>query len=233
MKWWEDLVPKDGIVYDVGANTGDSTLWLADRCKFVYAFEPSPLPFAVLQKRIEGLQNVQAYPTGLFSVASRRTVFHYRHWTLLDVDEKDPRYHNTRYHPAQPSGLKGEFKANFTTLDIVTKLVGTPSPDFIQIDVDGHEYQVLLGGMGLLATKRPILYAEVGRYTMAQVGNSPEELFRYLDALDYYLVANHDESALALGADRMGEIFPPNEVTPSVLCLPKEHPAVSRWPRSA
>src|SRR5947207_14473424 len=39
---FKTLVPPDGVVLDIGANIGCTTLWFAGHAMAVYSFEPSP-----------------------------------------------------------------------------------------------------------------------------------------------------------------------------------------------
>lgn len=55
----------DDVVFDVGAYRGNSTLELAGCAAQVYAFEPAPIAYAVLQEKVEDLENVRTYPFGL------------------------------------------------------------------------------------------------------------------------------------------------------------------------
>jgi len=54
-------------------------------------------------------------------------------------------------------------------------------PDLIKIDVEGHEYEVLQGGIHLLKSRRPVVY-----YEAIETPNLGE-IYRMLTALDYRL----------------------------------------------
>lgn len=65
-------------------------------------------------------------------------------------------------------GTRNRFLVPAVTLDWVAQSQGPP--DVIKIDVDGAELRVLLGGMGLLRSKRPRLLVEVHERNADAVG---------------------------------------------------------------
>jgi len=75
------------IVFDVGANIGVFTLCAAKQGAHIYAFEPIPPTFEVLQHNIHlhGLDNIaQARNIGLSNRAEEKLMFHYPEWSVCD-----------------------------------------------------------------------------------------------------------------------------------------------------
>ena len=75
------------IVFDVGANIGVLTLCAAKQGAHIYAFEPIPSTFEVLQHNIHlhGLDNIaQARNIGLSNRAEEKLMFHYPEWSVCD-----------------------------------------------------------------------------------------------------------------------------------------------------
>lgn len=61
---YSQLRPGD-IAFDIGAYRGRNTIELAAYSAEIYAFEPAPKAFKVLQTETKGLSNVHTYPFGL------------------------------------------------------------------------------------------------------------------------------------------------------------------------
>jgi FkbM family methyltransferase len=75
------------IVFDVGANIGVFTLCAAKQGAHIYAFEPIPPTFEVLQHNIHlhGFDNIaQARNIGLSNRAEEKLMFHYPEWSVCD-----------------------------------------------------------------------------------------------------------------------------------------------------
>jgi len=216
-----------GVVYDIGANVGETVREFAPLATWVYAFEPNPLCFRELRKNTADLDNVRLFDCGLSNTIGERVVFTYRHWLLLPVDAADPRYQHRDYHPGQRSDLKGEFSAFFTTLDHMAMVLRPP--DFLKIDVDGMEWAVLDEARDVLDWYRPILYLEIGVENMRQYGDEARKLTQLLCHFGYEFVIDCYGSPLRateaiLLADADGVDHDCN-----VLCVPRGDPRLDQF----
>jgi FkbM family methyltransferase len=151
--------PEDTIV-DIGAGIGEFTLWCADAGAAVVAFEPDPLAFACLEKNASSASNVQVFPYALWK------------------ERADLRLHGA--YDTNESSLIEDGKANSRPanveawpLDQLPAAIRLPVIDFMKIDGEGVEPEILAGGMRTLrrtrvvaidvgaAEKRPNLAARV------------------------------------------------------------------------
>lgn len=162
------------VVFDVGAYLGMYTLWFASRARQVVAFEPHPESYAELCYNIalNGQTNVTTLPLGLGRQAgqmelvidavypSRSTLAPLRQSYLLGS-----RSHPTREVPVFP-------------LDQLMTERRLPAPDFIKIDVEGFELEVLAGMRDTLARYHPRLFIELH-------GPLPPALVEMLRSADY------------------------------------------------
>ena len=57
-KYIASLIGKDDICVDMTAGNGNDTLFLAERCKHVYAFDISPAAIEKSRKRLKNMDNV-------------------------------------------------------------------------------------------------------------------------------------------------------------------------------
>ena len=72
-----------------------------------------------------------------------------------------------------------------STLDDFTIQQGIQKVDFIKIDVEGNEHNVLLGGADVLSKCKPIVYAEMLRKHAARFGYHPNDTIAYMKSLGY------------------------------------------------
>lgn len=146
-------LPSNFVLYDVGANTGWYTMLAASLSpsSSVHSFEPLSEHTECLSESVSmnrygnrvlihelALSDVQGYAEILLAGSGSSL-----HKSFLDTAAK------TR-------------KVRTETLDTYVKNEGLPLPDFIKIDVEGHEYHVLRGAATIL-DHHPILFIEAAQ----------------------------------------------------------------------
>ncbi len=143
---------KDSIVLDIGANIGNHTLYWnkISKVKKVYAFEPVDDTYKILQKNIELNEvipnSISINHVGLGDQIGKASVYGVYDLqniggTLIKMDDS------------------GDF--NVTTLDTFIEENFTENKiDLIKIDVEGFEYQVLVGAKDTLTKYNPIIIIE-------------------------------------------------------------------------
>jgi FkbM family methyltransferase len=225
--WWHQFIPDQSIVYDIGANIGDTVREFAPHAKWVYAFEPNPHCFQELRNRTSDLENVRLFDCGLSNTIGESRMFTYRHWLLLPVDPADPRYTNPHYHPGESTSLKGEFSVFFTTLDQILTIVRPPG--FIKIDVDGMEWAVLDGARKVLHDLKPILYLELGTYGMQQRGDDARNLTALLSKCGYDFVIDTYGRPLRATEKLVLKCAEGYDHDINVLCVPRGDPRLEKW----
>lgn len=146
-------------VFDVGGYEGIFTLFFARRVGRdgqVVTFEPNPRSFAKIAEnvRLNGFDNVRLRPLALGSTPGRATL-------VFPADETA----RGSLEASIADQIRQE-KAVVTVdvqLDTLDNQVasGLPGPDFVKIDVEGLERDVLEGMTTLLATRHPRLYIEM------------------------------------------------------------------------
>ena len=58
-------------------------------------------------------------------------------------------------------------------------------PNYIKLDVDGYELDVLKSGKIFLAKSKPIIFIEIAPYLYPEFGYSCEELVKFIINLNY------------------------------------------------
>jgi FkbM family methyltransferase len=133
---------------DVGANKGVYTYWLQRYSRHVWAYEPNPKMFRVLEAGARG--NVTVSPVALSNENGRAT---------LRVPRTAKGYSN------QGASLNHrKVGADYGEVEVETRRLddeGLRDVGFIKIDVEGHEFAVLEGAGALIARDRPTLLIEI------------------------------------------------------------------------
>ena len=143
-------------IVDVGAHIGYYTLLFA-KCAGpsgrVVSFEPLPANFASLQKnvRLNRLQNVETFPEAVFS---------HTKGIIIHVPSGSA---NPGEASINSSAGARQLTVESTTLDFFCAS-SSFKPDFVKIDVEGAEYDVLIGGQEVIAQFRPKLLIELHHF---------------------------------------------------------------------
>jgi FkbM family methyltransferase len=146
------LVPEGGCVLDIGANIGYLSKlfsgWVGPSGS-VHSFEPVPETFQLLEHNVRrvGLHNVHVHNLALSSTRGSCTM------EIPTYPDGRPNLYESYISPGGGEGVAIEMD----TLD----QRGLGDVDFIKIDVEGHEWEVLQGGRALVARCLPPLLIEV------------------------------------------------------------------------
>ena len=76
-------------------------------------------------------------------------------------------------------------KFKFLTLDDFVILNKISDVDFIKLDVDGFEYNVLKGGLNFLKEKKPPIFMELAPYLYNEYGYSKGKILELIRSLNY------------------------------------------------
>jgi FkbM family methyltransferase len=140
------LLPEGGTFFDVGSNWGYHTLLAAgSRSKLtVHAFEPTPETFKDLVACVEQSGLAGMVTCNNFALSSNDGK------AFIKLPE------GLHSGGAQVSSDGGVASINTRRLDSLD----LPKPDFIKMDVEGHEIEVVKGGQNTLKLARPYLVFE-------------------------------------------------------------------------
>ena len=150
---------QDSVFLDVGAQFGYYTLLAAPLVRRVVAVEPKASACATLRENVltAGLDNVTVIEKPLFSVAARGY-----------IGRKDK-------FVVSPTGL----------LEAITLDSLSLHPTVIKIDVEGAEYDVLVGGQKTLSRIKPLLLLELHTHKIKDFGHGKKEVWALLGDLGY------------------------------------------------
>ncbi len=147
---WIDSIPQGSVLWDVGANVGLYSCYAAkSRHITVYAFEPSVFNLELLARNIyinNLVDRVIIIPLALTDSLKISTLnMTSTHWggalsTFGEDYGDDGRYLLKTF----------EFSSVGVSMDDVAASLNIPYPDYIKMDVDGLEHQILSGGSTVL-----------------------------------------------------------------------------------
>lgn len=131
-----------GVFIDIGAHWGYYSLLVAHRAETVYAFEANPINFRYLQLNIliNGLNNVKAYPLALWNEAT----------TLQSAP------------PNENTGGTGvaSWESGPRIQAVSLDSLNLGRVDFIKVDAEGSDSNILKGALETIVTYSPKLLVE-------------------------------------------------------------------------
>ncbi len=172
------IIKPGDICWDIGANIGFYTCFLASRVESsgaVVAFEPAACTYDYLNENVSlnRFTNVTVVNKGLGDKQEQRQL----HYSEAGLTEGT----------ASLKYADGRAASERVALDTIDNLIQElPIPDFIKIDVEGYQLEVLRGGEHFLKTHAPLLMAEL-RDVGAANRAIFEEIENYVADLGYQL----------------------------------------------
>lgn len=165
--------PGDKVVLDIGANIGNHSIFLAEKFKKVYAFEPNPITYEVLKIN-------STY------VAEHKNVIPFN-FGLSDAEGSLP----FNVNPANIGGsgiinrnnrnVNDSIFIDVKTLDKFDELKDV-SVALIKIDVEGHELNALRGAKDTISRDMPAILFE---QSAAEIIDGSSPTIKYLDEIGY------------------------------------------------
>jgi FkbM family methyltransferase len=146
---------KPEICLDIGSNIGAAALFFAQHCEQVYAFEPNPYIYPVLQRNAErNKAGVTAFPFGLSDTASELMFYLYPDWNTGASSFVVENMKAVASKSVQSISAKVEIG------DEVLAEQQIHHVDFIKIDTEGYEAKVLLGLKECIMRDKPVVALE-------------------------------------------------------------------------
>ncbi|KFM20079.1 Protein-L-isoaspartate O-methyltransferase [Marine Group I thaumarchaeote SCGC AAA799-P11] len=175
----KEIIKKDQIVVDVGSNIGYFTTLFSklvgDSGK-VYSFEPAPKNFELLKKNVSfnNLKNVSIYPMAASDASERKNLF-LSTWNFGD---------NRLFE--KPRDERDQDRETIEVEAIRLDEITQEKIDFIKIDVQGFELQVINGAKKLFDNNNDLkIIFEFYPHLLKLNGVKPEDLLYQLVKMGY------------------------------------------------
>lgn len=185
-KQQEILGKEASIIFDIGANRGDTVLEYRQKFpgSIIYAFEPFPDSYNIMADKIKSLPNINLIQKAAADKTGKSTLYVNN---LVDTNS---------LLPSNVSGLssdklvanKGTIEVDICTVDQFCKENAVSQIDILKLDIQGGELAALKGCEEMLAGKKiKLIYTEA--YFVQQYVGQPTfyDIAGYLYQHDYRL----------------------------------------------
>ncbi|MFT5617503.1 MAG: FkbM family methyltransferase [Arenicella sp.] len=147
----KNYIKDDSFVLDIGANIGHHSVYFAQHAKKgrIFAFEPSPTTYQTLLRNIAPYPQIQPMNFGVGKSNQ-----------ILSFYETEDNAYSSYKNTHRKEVLKQTDIACFS-LDSFLLSSDLPKVDFVKIDVEGFEQEVLEGMQGILEKFKPVVFCEI------------------------------------------------------------------------
>ncbi len=131
-------ITNNNIIFDIGAHKGDKSKKLINFFSKIVLVEPQPECIKILKSKFSKYKNIIIVETG---VSSREQSLE------LKINSSNPLIStfSDKWTKGRFKESKWDQKLNITTTTLDKLVNQFGNPDFIKIDVEGHEYDVVKG----------------------------------------------------------------------------------------
>ena len=157
------FINRTGNAIDIGAHVG---FWLKDMCNhfdYVYAFEPIEEVRHCLSRNVTAMN----YKTYSFGLGAKNDVI------------------NVNYNPTETGNTHASKDGNQTITIRKLDDMNLPKIDYIKVDTEGFEIEVLKGGENMIKEYKPFIHVEVKERILQKQGISSNDVEDYLTSINY------------------------------------------------
>ena len=182
------LISSKGTIVDAGANVGSYTLNLYDKADYIIAVEASGSNAAFIQSvcALNHIKNVRVYNNALYKTDGE----------LIELYvSNDTCGNNSMYKTTEYSEIES---VQTLTIDTICAENGVNDVRLIKIDIEGAEYNCLLGAQKTIERYRPIVLCEFNRVAAEVAGYDLSLLYGFFKERDYeaFLLEEHAQRLL-------------------------------------
>lgn len=193
----ESNLREGSVFFDVGANVGLYSITIAKKFENIniYAFEPIPNTIHEFKENIDK----NDVPFGkIFLIES--AVSDQNGYVNITTD-----FHCSNYL-TQSDSVVNHMRVESVTIDSFVQKNDISKIDFIKIDIEGHEYQVLKGALESIKKFRPIILVEIVEKDPNFSDNKFEDPKKSISLLldfdyQYYII---DDNSILIHKDNIG-----------------------------
>ena len=158
-------VYKNPLMLDIGSNNGTHSLYLSSYCKKIFSFEPDKRIFNLLNRNLQlnKIQNIEIFNLAISDVNKQNQIFYCANDFNLGTGSLNKDHNLNNKKQILVSTIKG---------DQICKKVS--KVDFIKIDVEGHELNVLEGLRKTIEEFSPTIAIEISKNSLKLIRNKIE-----------------------------------------------------------
>lgn len=194
------FIPKNAVIFDIGANVGRVSLGLAKAHEdaTIYAFEPVAGTFCGLEKNLRlnaCEEQIKAHHMGFYSESGDLKFF-----VPAANEAASLRPVTDTYYFKEGDQGQGERRDRLDevvcpvdTLDRFVKANGITRIDFIKCDTEGAEKMVFAGGAHVFSELRPVVYTEMLRKHAARFDYHPNDIIEMFKGWGYACYTSEGE----------------------------------------
>lgn len=170
-QWLLQIIAKyiKGTIVDIGAHIGTHTVFYASLADLVLAFEPGKTAFECLQHNTKHLKNVKIHNVALGSTKG-----------FVTLNEHP---HNIGASQTTKGGMIERIR-----LDVIP----LSACDFIKIDAEGDEVDILYGALDTISYFHPVMLIECNESALDAKNRTPDDLKRLIKKAGYTFNMIHE-----------------------------------------
>jgi len=157
----QKIVFKKGIVvYDIGGYVGVYSLFFSQVVSptgKVITFEPNPINYNEIKRNllINNVKNVSVLSIG---IGSKKDVLEF---VVNPIFQSRGTFSREVQKEYKRKSISDSFLVNVNTIDNLIRNNNIPEPNFVKIDVEGYETEVIIGMKNTIERYKPALYIEI------------------------------------------------------------------------
>lgn len=165
----DSFLPEKGIYFDIGANIGNHTLYFAfeKKAEKIFCFEPNQDTYAILQKNIQINKLESVVELNNIGLSSDNVKGEITKYSMLDAG-----LCQVQQSESGDMELRRLDDLDFDNLERV---------DFMKIDVEDHEIELLNGAKEFIKKYHPVIFIEIHDI-------HKEQTFSLLESMGYNCV---------------------------------------------
>ncbi len=182
-RFWLSLDLRGKVVYDVGSFHGLLALFFARTARAVVCYEPNDANRRRLLENIalNNMTQISVRPVGIGSEPGSATMFYF---PLMSGGASVDLL--TTQNLRKQAAIRQDIE--ITTLDREVASGKQPPPDFIKIDIEGHELAALEGARETILRYRPELFLEMHGETIREKKEKVSRIADFLTGVEYSIV---------------------------------------------
>jgi FkbM family methyltransferase len=172
LKKWFPCTDNNLIVYDIGANIGNHTIYFSSAANnsYIYSFEPILDNYILLEKNIHDNEKKEQVNIYQLALGEKKDI--------VFMNFKQNMNYGTASIVSSTDNIPAVYKVQVDSLDSLN----LPPPDFIKIDVEGYELNVLKGMRRTLENLKNVsLWIEIDEKTS-------KDVYMFLNSIGFGLI---------------------------------------------